>query len=110
MERCFALLKDGSSDAGGVRDLLVSFDTTEDPFNPDGGLCGPSSLYQDLKKQICAAADVPADPKQDNTSAPCDALSTTIFFTAGPAKLGTVFDEGDGTRRCGTDWIDDCPK
>jgi hypothetical protein len=84
-------------------------DVINDPFNPGGGLCGDSGIYVDLKQKICAAIDIVADPKQDNTLAPCDALSMTALFTAGPAQLGNLLARKPPDRPCGPSWTDDCP-
>jgi hypothetical protein len=93
-------------------ELLTGLDTLGDPFDGDagGGLCGASSTYRTIKEQICTSVDIAADPKQDNTSAPCDALSMTVGFTAGPARLGSVYEAPAKTRLCGTSWIDDCSR
>lgn len=90
-------------------DFLTHLDTIRDPFG-DGGLCGTSVLYQDLKKKICASLDLAADPNQDGRSAPCDALGIAMLFTAAPAKLGAVFGEPADGRKCGATWKDDCPR
>jgi hypothetical protein len=63
-----------------------------------------------MKEQICAAVDIAADPKRDNTSAPCDALSMTLAVTAGPARFGSVYAPPAKPRRCGNSWVDDCPR
>jgi hypothetical protein len=95
-----------------TKELLTGLDTTGDPFDGDagGGLCGDSGTYQLLKAKVCAAADLASDPQRDNTSAPCDALATTVLFTAGRAKLGAPFAPAPKRRKCGDTWTDDCPK
>lgn len=94
-----------------TRKLLTVLDSIADPFSPDGGgVCGDSSLYAELKKRICSAVDIVADPAQDNTSAACDALGSTLLFTAEPAQPGAVVDRPPTIHLCGPDWADDCQR
>lgn len=88
--------------------LLTVLDTVKDPYVDGKGLCGDSGLYHDLKKRICAGADITANPKLDNTNAPCDALSITTSFAASPAKLGSVLPKDTIDHLCGATWTDDC--
>jgi hypothetical protein len=53
-------------------------------------ICPGSFVYQNVKTQICSAADIVADPTQDNKGATCDALSIGFGFTADPANMGYV--------------------
>jgi hypothetical protein len=55
-----------------------------------GTLCPGSPYYDTIKGQICAAADVTAEPSQDNKGASCDALSLALAFTADPALIGPL--------------------
>ncbi len=94
-----------------TRNLLTVLDTLADPLSPDGGgVCGDSKLYAELKKRICSAVDVVADPAQDGTSAACDALASTLLFTAESAQPGAVVDRPPTTHLCGPDWTDDCER
>lgn len=92
-----------------TRDLLTALDAVRDPFG-DGGICGESELYKQLKKDVCATVDIAADPALDTTSAPCNALSMTVLFTAGPAQLGALLPREPPKRRCGDAWADECPR
>jgi hypothetical protein len=92
-----------------TKDLLKALDTLKDPFASNEGLCGTSKIYQDLKSDICGAVDLMTDPKKDNTSANCDALGMTVFFTAEKAQMGGIRDEKPPLHRCGDTWTDECP-
>lgn len=53
-------------------------------------ICPGTPFYQNVKSQICGAADIMADPTQDSKNATCDALSIGFGFTADPANMGNV--------------------
>jgi hypothetical protein len=76
-------------------------------------ICPGTSFYKNVKAQICAAADIAADPTQDNTAATCDALSVGFGFTADPANMGSVVATAQQPDYCdgGADAApDDCTK
>jgi hypothetical protein len=91
-------------------ELLTSFDTVKDPFSPggNGGLCGSSSLYQNIKGQICSSLDLVKDPALDSKQRPCDALALTLLFGAESAVMGTIMDNKPVTHLCGDGYSDDC--
>jgi hypothetical protein len=91
-----------------ARTFLTNLAAIDDPFVPGGHLCGASVTYQDVKTKVCASADIFSDLKQDNTSAPCDALAVSAHFTASAAQLGSVFAPPPPTTPCGPQWVDDC--
>jgi hypothetical protein len=93
---------------GSTRSLLTNLAAIDDPFVKGGHLCGDSGTYADAKKEICAATDIVSDLKQDNTSAPCDALAVSAHFTSSVAQLGTVFAPPAPPAPCGPQWVDDC--
>lgn len=94
-----------------ARQLLTNFAPIADPFVPGGYLCGDASVtYQDAKTQVCLATDIVSDLKQDNTSAPCDALAVNGRFRSSTAQLGLVFGLPPPPTPCGPQWVDDCPK
>jgi len=45
-----------------------------------------------VKKSACEGVDLTSNPALDRTSAPCDAISNAISFTATAAVIGTVFE------------------
>jgi len=73
-------------------------------------ICPGSSLYANVKQQICAAADIATDPSSDNQGMPCDALSIGFGFTADPALMGEVVSNGAKQGTCGDAGLttDDC--
>jgi hypothetical protein len=73
-------------------------------------ICPGSSLYTNIKQQICAAADIMTDPTKDNKGATCDALSVAFGFTADPAVMGAVVPSPVRTGNCGDAGLpnDDC--
>jgi hypothetical protein len=76
-------------------------------------ICPGMPFYQNVKAQICAAADIVADPTQDNKGATCDALSVGFGFTADPANVGYVVAATPKQNYCdsGPDAaLDDCTK
>jgi hypothetical protein len=73
-------------------------------------ICPGTSLYKNVKQQICTAADITTDPSQDNKGAACDALSVAFGFTADPAMMGSVISSGAKPGACGEAGVmtDDC--
>jgi len=74
-------------------------------------ICPGSSLYSNVKTQICTAADISTDPTQDNKGQACNALSIGFGFTADPAHLGDIVGHAAHTSLCdgGADAApDDC--
>jgi hypothetical protein len=90
--------------------LLPSLEVLPDPFDSSRHLCGDSLGYAYVKELICDGQDIVTDLKQDNTTAPCDALSVSIGFTARPAALGDVVAPPARPKPCGPQWTDDCPR
>jgi len=73
-------------------------------------ICPGSTLYGNIKEQICTAADIATTPTADNTGAACDALSIGLGFTADPAHMGNVVAGSPTSGPCGDASIqpDDC--
>jgi hypothetical protein len=96
-----------------TRSILTALVNFHDPLS-DGGqhLCGNDATYKIFKQTfICTSADINAE-SQDNTGAPCDALSIAIGFAAAPAKLGVIRGRTDLVTTCddaSVPWTDDCP-
>jgi hypothetical protein len=93
-----------------ARTFLTNVSAIDDPFVDGGYMCGDSGTYRDLKTKLCEMADIVSDLKQDNTGAPCDALSVSAHFTSSTAQLGSVFGLPPPPTPCGPQWIDDCAK
>lgn len=73
-------------------DLLLSgLAGVRDPVT-DKSVCPPGNTvtYDLVKRAVCTSADLAVDPSRDRTSAPCNALSAAIAFSAIPAFLGKV--------------------
>ena len=92
-----------------TRKLLTALQVLNDPFQADASLCGNDAVYQLLKPRICAHQDITTSPSNDNTGAPCDALSLAFNFTAVPARYGPVFAKPDAGGGCGPTYSDQCP-
>ena len=90
-----------------ARELLTSLQAVADPFAPGMFLCGTSVTYQNVKSQICAAADLSNNLGID-PSAPCDALSIALGFSAEPATLGGVIVDPKVATPCGESYTDEC--
>jgi hypothetical protein len=77
--------------------------------HPETGksLCDDIS-YGILKSSLCASLDIASDPDKDGQGAPCDALSASIRFTAGPARIGHVFQSDQASSDCSA-FTDHCP-
>lgn len=88
--------------------LLPSLEVFPDPLDPSRFLCGDSPAYPIVKDLVCSARDIVSDVKQDNTGAPCDAVSVGIEFSAAPAELGAVLTPPPRAKPCGPQWADDC--
>ena len=87
--------------------FLTSLAPIKDPITTDY-LCGDASTYGSLKTLICKNLDVTSFPQNDNTSAPCDAISIALGFAAGTAKLGPVNAGVAPSQPCGAQWVDEC--
>ena len=91
--------------------LLTSFDTVKDPFSGgNGGLCGQSALYQNIKGQICSSVDLVVSPSGDGHQQPCDSLGLTILFGAESAVIGDIMDNKPTVHLCGDGYSDDCTR
>ena len=88
--------------------LLTGMAQVVDPFDKTQHLCGTDLTYLALKSSICAAADITRLVQNDNTGAPCDALSLAIAFTAEPALLGGVYAGQPSPTPCGASYTDQC--
>jgi hypothetical protein len=88
----WAIVGGSISGRWGSAKLLTNMATIPDPTSDSGAfLCGNDPAYLYLKNHvICALQDIPVNPMNDNTGAPCDAISMAFAFTAEPALLGTV--------------------
>ncbi len=92
-----------------TRNLLTGLEAVKDPFDKTQYLCGTDPTYQALKVQICQAADITRLVQNDNTGAPCDAISLALSFTAEPALLGGVLAPNKPLPTpCGTSYSDQC--
>lgn len=89
--------------------FLTAAQSLNDPLQPGVGLCGSSVTYQNIKSGVCTIADVMAEPGKDNTGVACDAFSMQVAFTAVPAHLGPIADEGKLRTPCGPTYEDHCP-
>ena len=94
-----------------TKDLLSSLDTLPDPVTAGAGLCGTSTIYQQLKSEICASVDLRgrADEDSKNPLLDCDALGMLLSFDAETARLGNSVDKVEPTHYCGATYSDDCP-
>jgi hypothetical protein len=62
-----------------------------DPLMDGGYLCpAPGSSYPTIAKIICNGADMTADPRKQDPSTMCDAISFAFGFTASTAIMGPV--------------------
>ncbi len=81
-----------------LAEVFHSFSTYRD--NNGNPICTDNGLaYSTAKSAICSDADILVDGTQPK-SAPCDALSIGLGFTAEPAILGPIADAGAGTPGC----------
>ena len=87
--------------------FLTSLAPIKDPITSDF-LCGDASTYGSLKALICKNLDITSFPQNDNTNAPCDALSIALGFVARTAKLGPVMAGVAPLQPCGAQWTDEC--
>lgn len=91
--------------------LLPSLAVLPDPFDPSHYLCGDASAsYDGIKALVCDGQDIVSDVRQDMTGAPCDAVSLSVAFTAGVARLGELLAIPPPVQPCGPQWTDDCPR
>lgn len=91
-----------------TRNLLTGMQAAKDPFNAGQYLCGTDPTYQAFKAAICKASDISHVISNDNTGAPCDALSTAVGFTTEPALLGGLLYAAPPNTPCGATYSDQC--
>ncbi len=89
-----------------TKELLQTMSNFRSPFD-DKYICPGSQIYNDAKQLICKNADVAANPKNDRTGAPCEALSVGFRLTASPVALGSVTPNGAAAPNCDAG-PDDC--
>jgi hypothetical protein len=70
--------------------LLATLSYIPDGLVSGSYLCGTDKTYQAMKNVVCATADIASDKNTTNMSAPCDAISFALAFTAIPALPGVV--------------------
>jgi hypothetical protein len=90
--------------------LLPSLARIPNPITPGRALCATDSgleIYRLVKKSACEGMDLTANPALDRTSAPCEAISNAISFTATTAVIGTVFEPPNSNSDC-PDFHDTC--
>jgi hypothetical protein len=91
-----------------TRNILTGMQSVHDPFNSGQYLCGSDPTYLAFKAAICGASDISRQASNDNTGAPCDALSLAIAFESEPAKLGGLLPSGTPSEPCGSTYTDQC--
>jgi hypothetical protein len=91
-----------------TRNLLTGMQGLADPLNPGMYLCGTDPTYIGFKNAICIAADIASISTNDNTGAPCDALSLALGFTSEPALLGGLLTHHGAPTPCGATYSDQC--
>jgi hypothetical protein len=92
--------------------ILPSLARLPNPLQSGRPLCATDSglaIYQLVKSQACAAADLAATPAADRTSARCDALSNALTFSSVTATAGTIYQPPNGVPEC-ADFADSCDK
>lgn len=104
----FALQKGRFVGRWNARELLTSIQIVSDPFSPGNFLCGNDVTYQNIKSQICKAADISSNVAPD-PQAPCDALSIALAFESEPALLAGVVPDTPAPLPCGATYTDQCP-
>jgi hypothetical protein len=91
-----------------TRNILTGMQGVHDPFDTTQFLCGTDPTYQAFKAAICQASDIASVASNDNTNAPCNALSLAVGFTTEPAKLGGELEAGARQYPCGQTYSDQC--
>lgn len=88
---------------------LAASHTLRDPLHPSQFLCPGNMTYESGKMLTCRVADINANPVDDRTGAPCDALAVGSVFTAYPALVGGIATRPYSPDPCGEAGVDDCP-
>jgi hypothetical protein len=92
-----------------TRNLLTGMQVLVDPFNKTQHLCGSDITYGTLKALICKSADITLVAQNDNTGAPCNALSLALGFATEPVQFGGVMSSGKTQPTpCGATYTDQC--
>jgi hypothetical protein len=95
-----------------IQRILPSLARLPNPISSGKPLCATDAgleIYQLVKQQACAAADLAANPAADRTSARCDALSNAITFSSVTATAGTIYQPLGGPAEC-ADFADSCDR
>jgi len=87
--------------------LVETLGTFPDP-QTGGHLCPGTPTFSNIQPQICRGADIFRSPLPMDPAGRCDALSTSVSFTAFPAKMGSTFFRNPDPAYCG-DASTDCP-
>jgi hypothetical protein len=91
-----------------ARKFLTSIQSIKVPLTNEY-LCGDSGTYASIKALVCKNLDIVSSAQNDNTNAPCDALSLAIGYEAVQARFGNVKAGAGQLQPCGATWTDDCP-
>jgi hypothetical protein len=92
--------------------FFLSIAILPNPLIDGTSLCATDAgleIYQVIKRSACDGVDLTANPALDRTSAPCDAISNAITFTAVTATVGTVYEPPNGESAC-PGFVDSCDK
>ncbi len=95
----------------GIGEMLRGLAFVRDPVSPSF-LCRNNTTYQNVKKVLCGALDLVADPQQDNKNVPCNAISTALSLEMSPAQMGRVYKVPQKVSPCPQDadaGLDSCP-
>ena len=80
-----------------------------DPLVDGAYLCPtPTSSYPTIAKIICNGADITADPRAQNASTACDAISFATGFSASAAIMGPVTMRAPPPTTCPDSGLENC--
>jgi hypothetical protein len=79
-----------------------------DLADSSGFLCGNHPFATTLQAQVCDNLDIVSERANDNTNAPCDAMSLAIGFAAAPAEIGAAADPPHVDNNCPAGWNPTC--
>jgi hypothetical protein len=84
---------------------LLSFGALSDS---SGFICGTHPFFVPLRAQVCGTLDIASARADDNTGAPCDAMSIAFGFSAGHAHVGSPLDPPMVQPNCPAGWAPNC--
>ena len=91
-----------------TQNIQAGLKATTDPLIDGAYLCPDAGSYPTIAKIICNGAEITADPRKQDPSTLCDAISFATGFTASTAVMGPVTMRAPPYTTCPNAGIENC--